>query len=101
MCVGLAGGIALCILLAERVGTDNGQFYTQLMQMQIRALTVPAPALGVLGLVAMITDSTLLYTRGGGIALWLVGAAVLCIVALGLTKFGHFPITIGSWDGIR
>ena len=100
-CIGLAAGIALCIFLVERVGTDNAQFYTQLMQLLNRALTVPAPALGALGLVAMITDGTLLYMRSGGVALWLVGAAVvLNLVALVLTKFGHFPINdrVLGWD---
>ena len=92
-CLGLASGMALCVLLVQRVGTDDGQFYTQLMQIMSRALTVPGPALGAFGLIAMVTDATLLYMRSGGIALWLVGAAILLsLVALALTKFGHFPI---------
>jgi hypothetical protein len=101
VCLGLASGIALCILLVERVGTDDGQFYTQLMQMLNRALTVPAPALGAVALVAMITEGTMLYRRGAGVALWLVGAAALLNLVAGLlTKLGHFPINdrILGWD---
>ena len=101
VCIGLASGIALCIFLAERIGTDNAQFYTQLMQMMSRALSVPTTILGALGLVAMITDTTLLYMRGAGAAVWLVAAAVvLNLAALALTKLGHFPINdrILGWD---
>ena len=93
LCPGLAAGIALCIFFAERVGTDDARFYTQLMQMLSRALSFPAVVLGAVGLVAMVTDATLLYRRGGGVGLWLAAIAVaLTIGALALTKLGHFPI---------
>lgn len=101
LCTGLASGIALCVFLAERIGTDDGRFYTQLMQMLNRALTVPATVLGALGLVTMMVDAALLYSRRGGGALWLTAIAVaLGLVALGLTKFGHFPINdkVLGWD---
>jgi hypothetical protein len=90
---GLAGGIALGVLLAGRAWTGTAQFYTELMQLLIRVLTVPAPALGALGLVAMSIDAALLFNRGQGAALALgLGAIALGVVALALTKFGHFPI---------
>lgn len=99
--VGLVSGVALCVFLAERVWAGDGQFYTQFMQLMNRALTVPATTLGALGLIAMVTDATLLFRRGGGAALWLTVIAVLLTVgALALTKFGHFPINdrVMKWD---
>ena len=100
-CLGLAAGIAVCVLLTDRIQAGTGQFYTELMQLLNRALTVPAPALGALGLVAMSADSVLLFERGGGAAFWVgVAAALLNLVALGLTRFGHFPINaqIFQWS---
>ena len=104
LCVGLAAGIALCVLFLQRNWTGTGQAYAELMQLSIRALTVPAPALGALGLVAMTIDSALLFKRGGGAAAWLsAAAALLGLAAMALTKFGHFPINdqILRWDPAR
>lgn len=93
LCCGLAAGIALCILLVERAWSGSGQFYTELMQLLNRALTVPAPALGAGGLVALSVDAVLLFRRGGGAPFWLVVAAIgLALVAMAVTKLGHFPI---------
>jgi uncharacterized membrane protein len=106
LCVGLAAGVALCVLLAERAwgaGPDTGQFYTQFMQLMIRALTVPGPALGGLALVAMSIDAVLLFKRGEGAAFWLGVAAVsLSLVAMALTRFGHFPINdqVLKWNPV-
>ena len=100
-CLGLVSGIALCVFLAERVWTGNARFYTELMQLLNRALTTPAIVLGGLGLLAMATDATLLFWRGTSAALWLAAIAVLLnLAALGLTKFGHFPINdlVLKWD---
>ncbi len=104
LCIGLAAGIAVCVLLAERAwgtGPGTGQFYTELMQLMNHALTVPAPALGALAVVAMSVDAVLLFKRGEGTALWLVaGAIALNVVAGLLTKLGHFPINdqILKWN---
>lgn len=101
LCVGLAAGTALCVLFVERTWTGSGQFYTEYMQLMIRALTVPAPALGGIGLVAISMDALLLYRRGVGAPFWLeVAALVLSLVALALTRLGHFPINdqIMSWN---
>lgn len=92
-CAGLAAGIALCVFLAERLFAGTGQFYTELMQLLNRALTVPAPALGAVGLLAMSIDAAMLFRQGVGAAFWLgVAAVFLSIAAAALTKFGHFPI---------
>jgi uncharacterized membrane protein len=104
LCIGLAAGIAVCILLAERAwgtGPGTGQFYTQLMQLMNRALTVPAPALAAIAVLAMSVDAVLLIKRGEGMSFWLVvGAIALNVVAGLLTKFGHFPINdqILTWN---
>ena len=100
-CGGLAAGIALCALLVDRVWVGTGQFYTQLTQLLIRALTVPAPALGVLSLIAISIDTAWLLKRGVGTAFWLgVAAVCLSVTAAALTKLGHFPINdrILKWD---
>jgi hypothetical protein len=102
--IGLVSGIALCVLLVERVWAGNGQFYTQLMQLLNRALTVPTTLLGAVGLVATATDAALLSRRGAGAALWLAGVAVLLnVAALALTKLGHFPINdlVLKWDAVH
>ena len=92
-CVGLAAGIASCVLLMERVWVGTGRFYTELMQLLNRALTVPGPALGALGVLAMSIDTALLFKHGAGPVFWLGLAAVsLNLIALALTKLGHFPI---------
>jgi uncharacterized membrane protein len=104
LCIGLAAGVALCVLFAERAwgaGAGTGQLYTQLMQLMIRALTVPAPVLAALAVAAMSVDAVLLSRRGEGTAFWLVVAAIALNVVAGLlTKFGHFPINdqILTWN---
>jgi hypothetical protein len=100
-CGGLAAGITLCVLLADRVWVGTGQFYTELMQLLIRALTVPAPVLGVLSLIAMSIDTVKLFERGVGAAFWLgIAAVCLSLAAAALTKLGHFPINdrVLKWD---
>jgi len=94
LCMGLAAGIALCVLLMERVGAGTARFYTELMQFLNRALTVPAPALGALGLLAIVVHAVLVFLqRGAGVVFWIdVGAAILGAAAGALTKLGHFPI---------
>ncbi len=101
MCLGLAAGITVCVVLTERNWAGSAQFYTQLKQLWIHVLTVPAPLLGALGLAAMIVQGGLLFSRGARIAFALIAAAVLLnVAALLLTKFGHFPINaqILTWD---
>ena len=98
---GIMTGLSLCVFFAERVWAGNGQFYTQLMQLWIRALSVPAMVVGGLGLLAIGTDAAVLFKRGAGAAFWLaVIAAVFGVVAFALTRFGHFPINdqIAKWD---
>ena len=100
---GLAAGIALCVLLMDRAWAGTGQFYTELMQLQIRVLTVPAPALGALGLVTISIDAALLWRRGGGAPFWLGVAAIsLGVTAMALTRLGHFPINdqILKWNPV-
>ena len=100
-CVGLAAGITVCVLLMERVFSGSGQFFTEWMQLMVRALTGPGPALGVLSMVAMAADASGLFKRGGGVPFWLcVGALALNLVALALTRLGHFPINdvIATWN---
>jgi len=101
LCSGLAAGITVCVFLAGRAFAGSGQFYTELMQMLNRALTVPAPLLGAVALLAIAVDAALLFKRGGGVAAWLgVAAVVLSVAAAALTKLGHFPINdqILTWD---
>ncbi len=101
LCSGLAAGMALCVLLAERAFSGSGRFYTELMQLLRRALTVPGPALGALGLLSMSVSAVLAYRSGGGPALWLgLLALALAMSALAITKFGHFPINavMGTWN---
>ena len=101
LCGGLAAGITVCIFVADRAFAGSGHFYTELMQLLNRALTVPAPALGAVALLAMAIDAALLFKRGGGVAAWLgVAAIVLSLAAGALTKLGHFPINdqILTWD---
>jgi hypothetical protein len=100
-CMGLAAGITLCVLLTERLLGGTARFYIELKQLWIRVLTVPGPGLGAVGLLAMLIDGALLFTRGIGLAFWLVAMAVLLnIAAMLLTKLGHFPINdqIRTWD---
>jgi hypothetical protein len=99
--VGLASGIALAVFFVERVWAGSAQFYTELMQLLNRAFTRPAPVLGAVALLAMATDGALLVRRGSSAAFWLTAAAAsLSLVALALTKFGHFPINdrMLQWD---
>ena len=101
LCIGLVSGIALCVFLAERVWVGGARFYTELMQMLNRALTVPTTGLAAMGMVAMVTDAAMLFKRGAGAPLWLAVIAVLFnVTALALTKFGHFPINdqMLKWD---
>ena len=100
-CMGLAAGITVCVLLTEQAWAGTARFYTELKQLWIRVLTVPAPALGALATATMLVDTYLLFERGARAALWLVAAAVvLNVAALALTKLGHFPINhqILEWD---
>src|SRR5258706_14119438 len=100
-CLGLASGIALAVFLVQRVFTGGGPLYTELMQLFNRAFTRPAPALGALAMLAMMTDGALLFRRGAGAAFWLAApAAALNLAAIPLTKFVHFPINdcMLQWD---
>ncbi|MEP7051931.1 MAG: DUF1772 domain-containing protein [Pseudomonadota bacterium] len=100
-CTGLAAGIAVCVLLMGRGWSGTPQFYTELMQLLSRTLTVPAPALGAFGMIAIALNSALLFQRGAGAAFWLAVASALCALAAGvLTKFGHFPINnqVVNWN---
>lgn len=100
-CVGLAAGIASCVLLANRVWSGSARFYTELMQLLIRALTVPAPALGAVAMVAMAVDAWWSFHHGqvAMLSLTLVALA-LNVFAAALTKFGHFPMNdrMMKWD---
>jgi len=91
LCMGLAAGIALCVLLMERVGAGTARFYTELMQFLNRALTVPAPALGALGLLAIVVHAVLVFLqRGAGVVFWIdVGAAILGAAAGALTTYAR------------
>jgi uncharacterized membrane protein len=98
--VGLAAGIAVGVFLVLRAWSGSAQLYTELMQLLAHVLTVPAPVLGVFGLVAMAVDGALLFKRDVGVALWLLfGALLLSVAALAITKLGNFPLNaqMAAW----
>ena len=100
-CTGLAAGIAVCVVLIDRNWSGTSRFYTEFKQLLIPRLTLPAPALGALGMVAVAINAALLVQRGAGAAFGLAVASDLCgLAAMALTKFGHFPINdrILKWD---
>jgi uncharacterized membrane protein len=98
---GLAAGAALCILLAERAFAGSAADYVTYKQLTIRALTVPIPALGALGIAAAAIDAALLWPRGMSLPLSLTATAVLLnVAAMVLTRRGHFPLNdaIITWS---
>lgn len=99
--LGLAAGIAVSVFLMLRAWSGSAQLYGQLMQLLAQVLTVPAPVLGLLGLVTMAVDGAFLFKRDAGLALWLLlGALLLSAGALAITKLGHFPLNaqIATWN---
>ncbi len=99
--LGLAAGGSACIFFIERAWSGDGAFFTQYKQLSIRALTGPLPAFGAIGMVGVIAMSVLLWRRSEYLALgFCLSALVLNIVALWVTRSGHFPINgeIMGWQ---
>ncbi len=99
--LGLSAGGALCILFLDRAQGANPSLYVESKQLMIRALTVPLPVLGGVGLVAALADGVLLWRAGlRGASAWVFAAAVVGLVAILTTRFGHFPLNaqLLQWD---
>lgn len=98
---GLAAGGALCIVFLDRMLGSSGAFYTEYKQLSVRALTLPLPALGIVGTVCAAVFAYYLAQRDATLSFRLTLGAVLLGVAAGvITRAGHFPINdqIMTWS---
>jgi hypothetical protein len=97
---GLAAGAALCVVFFERSFSGDGARYADYKQLSIRALTIPVPVLGAIGLLGLAAQVSLTWKQEGSLALGIMIAAfALNLVAALLTRFVHFPINdqIMTW----
>lgn len=88
---GLLTGAIFEVWLGEHSFRGDGSFYTELKQLQIRALQGPLPALGAATLAFGLAHVFL--ARGNRLAAGSTLAGVLCFaVCFAITVKGHFPI---------
>lgn len=99
LAAGLLTGAIFEVWLVEHSFLGDDSFYTELKQLQIRALAGPLPALGAATLVLGIAH--LFLTRGSRLVAGLTLAGVLCFaVGFAITVWGNFPINarIMGWS---
>lgn len=97
--VGLTAGSAYVVWFVYNPRGMSSAFYVENMQHAIRVLTVPLPAIVVLGLLFTMIAS--FQARNDRFAFLLLATACLCVLAVALiTRFGNIPINnqILSWQ---
>lgn len=97
--VGLTAGAAFVVWFVYNPDGMSSAFYVENMQHSIRRLTIPLPAIVVLGL--LFTALASFQARNDRPVFSLLAAACLCVLAVGLiTRFGNIPINdqILTWN---
>jgi hypothetical protein len=96
---GLLAGATVAVALLEHAYAGAAPFFTAFKQLEIRAFTVPLPAIGLIAVICGIVHATL--ERRNRTVLRLTAAGVACLI-LGaiITVVGHFPINerIKTWS---
>jgi hypothetical protein len=88
---GLLAGATVAVALLEHAFAGSAPFFTEFKQLEIRAFTVPLPAIGLVAVLFGIVHAA--RERKSRAALRLTAAGVACLI-LGaiITVVGHFPI---------
>jgi hypothetical protein len=97
--VGLTAGSAYVVWFVYNPRGMASAFYIESMQHAIRVLTIPLPAVVVLGL--LFTAVASFQARNDHAVFWLLATASLSVLAVGLiTRFGNIPINnrILTWN---
>src|SRR5579859_7802223 len=97
--VGLTAGAAYVVWFIYRPDGMSSAFYVESMQQAIRRLTIPLPAIVVLGL--LFTAVAAYQARNDRAVFSLLLTACLCVLAVALiTRFGNIPINnqILTWN---
>ena len=97
--VGLTAGAAYVVWFDYDPSGVSPAFYAETMQHAIRVLTVPLPAIVVLGLIFTVLAT--FQARNDRAPFFLLAAASLCIIAVALiTSLGNIPINnqILTWN---
>ena len=97
--VGLTAGAAYVVWFDYDPAGMSPSFYAEAMQHAIRVLTVPLPAIVVLGMLFTVVAS--FQARNDRAPFLLLTMASLCIIGVALiTRFGNIPINnaILTWN---
>ena len=88
---GLLAGATVAVALLEHAFAGSAPFFTEFKQLEIRAFTVPLPAIGLIAVISGIVHATL--ERRNRAVLALTAAGVTCLIlGAAITVRGHFPI---------
>jgi hypothetical protein len=96
---GLLAGATVAVALLEHAFAGSAPFFTEFKQLEIRAFTVPLPAIGLIAVVSGIVHATL--ERRNRTVLALTAAGVACLIlGAAITVRGHFPINerVKKWS---
>jgi uncharacterized membrane protein len=96
---GLLAGATVAVALLEHAFAGSAPFFTEFKQLEIRAFTVPLPAIGLVAVVFGVVHAAL--ERRNRAALRLTAAGLAClIVGAVITVGGHFPMneSLKTWS---
>ncbi|HEX2443019.1 MAG TPA: DUF1772 domain-containing protein [Vicinamibacterales bacterium] len=96
---GLLAGATVTVALLEHAFAGSAPFFTEFKQLEIRAFTVPLPAIGLVAVIFGIVHATLERPNRAALALTTAGVACL-ILGAAITMRGHFPINerVKTWS---
>ncbi|MGH3117151.1 MAG: anthrone oxygenase family protein [Vicinamibacterales bacterium] len=96
---GVLAGATVCVWFLEHSFAGSAAFFTELKQLEIRAFTVPLPAVGLIAVVFGLAHAALVRLNRSALALTLAGVLCLGIGAV-ITARGHFPMNdrIATWS---
>jgi Anthrone oxygenase len=93
---GLVAGATVCVWLVERVFIGSPGFFVALKQLEIRAFTVPLPALALLAVICALVYAV--QVRRNRLAMGLILAGVVLFGISGfITARVHFPMNDRIW----
>lgn len=96
---GVLAGATVCVWLLEHSFAGSAAFFTELKQLEIRAFTVPLPAIGLTAVVFGLVHAALGRRNRSALAFTLAGVLCLGIGAV-ITARGHFPMNdrVATWS---
>jgi hypothetical protein len=96
---GVLAGATVAVALLEHAFAGSSSFFIEFKQLEIRAFTVPLPAVGLVAVLFGIVHAARERGNRAAVRLTAAGVASLILGAI-ITVVGHFPINerIRTWS---